>query len=77
VPELLRTQLAYLHTGATTADALDATRDWNEEIQGVKELPHESMQERVLREKMAQKTWAEFTQASVRGVMGVAVSLDR
>lgn len=77
VPELLRTQLAYLHTGATTADALDATRDWNEEIQGVKELPHESMQERVLREKMAQKTWAEFTQASVRGVMGVAVSLVR
>jgi protein TIF31 len=76
VPDLLRTQLAYLHTGATTADALDATRDWNEEIQGVKELPHEGMQERVLREKMAQKTWAEFTQASVRGVMSVAVSLS-
>ena len=72
--EVLRTQFAYLHTGATLADSLDAARDWNEEIQGIKELPHEAMQERVMREKMAQKTWAEFTQASVRGVLAVAVS---
>lgn len=71
--DILRTQLAYLHTGATVADSLDAARDWNEEIQGIKELPRESMQERVIREKMAQKTWAEFTQASVRGVLAVAV----
>lgn len=72
--DVLRTQLAYLHTGATVADSLDAARDWNEEIQGIKELPKGSMQERVIREKMAQKTWAEFTQASVRGVLAVAVS---
>ena len=72
--EVLRSQLAYLHTGATLADSLDAARDWNEEIQGIKELPREAMQERVMREKMAQKTWAEFTQASVRGVIAVAVS---
>lgn len=72
--DILRTQLAYLHTGATVADSLDAARDWNEEIQGIKELPRESMQERVIREKMAQKTWAEFTQASVRGVLAVTAS---
>ncbi|KAK4689464.1 protein TIF31, partial [Tremellales sp. Uapishka_1] len=71
-PELLRTQLAYLHTGSTGPDGLDGARDWNEEIQGIKELPRESMQERVLREKMAQKTWAEFTHASIRGVLSVA-----
>ena len=73
--DVLRTQLAYLHTGATVADSLDAARDWNEEIQGIKELPRGGMQERVIREKMAQKTWAEYTQASVRSVLAVAVSL--
>jgi protein TIF31 len=74
VGDVLRTQLAYLHTGATTADALDSARDWNEEIQGVKELPHAGVQERVQREKLAQKTWAEFTQASIRSVLTVSVS---
>lgn len=73
-PDILRTQLAYLHTGATTADALDSARDWNEEIQGIKELPREGMQEQVLREKMAQKTWAEYTSACVRAVVTVSVS---
>ena len=70
--DAIRSQLAYLHTGALSADAVDGARDWNEEIQGVKELPRESMQERVLREKMAQKTWAEFDAASVRCVLAVA-----
>ena len=73
--EPLRAQMAYLHTGATTADALDAARDWNEELQNVKELPREGMQERVLREKMAHKTWAEFNAASIRVVMAIAVRL--
>jgi protein TIF31 len=73
--EPLRSQMAYLHTGATTADALDAARDWNEELQNVRELPRDSMQERVLREKMAQKTWAEFNAASIRVIMAIAVSL--
>ena len=51
---------------------LDSARDWSEEIQGVKGLPHSNMQERVFRERMAQKTWFEFTQASLRTVMAVA-----
>lgn len=72
VSEILRTQLAYLHSGATVPDALDSSRDWNEEIQGIRELAHSTMQERVFRERMAQKTWAEFTQASLRAVMAVA-----
>ncbi|ORX37442.1 translational initiation-related protein [Kockovaella imperatae] len=70
--DLIKTQLAFLHTGAVTADGLDGARDWNEEIQGIRELPKKTMQERVLREKIAQKTFAEFTAASVRGVMAVA-----
>lgn len=72
VGDIVRSQLAYLHTGALSPDALDGARDWNEEIQGIKELPRSNMQERVLREKMAQKTWAEFTAASVRSVLAVA-----
>lgn len=72
VGDIVRSQIAYLHTGALSADALDGARDWNEEIQGIKELPRGTMQERVLREKMAQKTWAEFTAASVRCVLAVA-----
>lgn len=71
-PDILRTQLAYLYSGATVPEALDSARDWNEEIQGIKELPHSTMQERVFRERMAQKTWYEFTQASLRAVLGVA-----
>ncbi|KAK8866181.1 hypothetical protein IAR55_001332 [Kwoniella newhampshirensis] len=71
-PEVLRTQLAFLHTGAFGADSVDAARDWNEEIQGIRELPRGSMQERVFREKMLQKVWAEFDQAAIRAVQSVA-----
>lgn len=74
-PELLRTQLAYLHTGSTTMDGLESTRDWNEEMQGIKDLPKTNMQERQVREKMLHKTLTEFTQASVRGVLAVAVGV--
>ncbi|WWC58883.1 uncharacterized protein I303_101428 [Kwoniella dejecticola CBS 10117] len=70
--EMLRTQLAFLHTGAYGADNVDAARDWNEEIQGIRELPRSTMQERVFREKMLQKIWAEFDQAAVRAVQTVS-----
>ncbi|WRT64420.1 uncharacterized protein IL334_001352 [Kwoniella shivajii] len=70
--EILRTQLAFLHTGAYGADSVDAARDWNEEIQGIRELPRGSMQERVFREKMLQKVWAEFDQAAIRAVQTVS-----
>ena len=72
LPSVLRTQLAYLHTGAVTVDALDGARDWNEELQGVKELPRLTMHDKVTREKVAQKTWADFTVASVRAVQAVS-----
>jgi protein TIF31 len=73
-PEILRTQCAYLHTGSTTAVGLDSSRDWNEEIQGTKDLPKNTMQARSIREKMLHKTLTEFTSASVQGVLAVAVS---
>lgn len=71
VPDLLGTQLAFLQTGAISADGLDGARDWNEDIQGIKELPKEGVQDRVFRERLAQRTWADFTTASVRAVTNI------
>ncbi|WVQ82466.1 hypothetical protein IAT38_004595 [Cryptococcus sp. DSM 104549] len=71
-PEVLRTQLAFLHSGAYGPDLIDAARDWNEEIQGIRELPRGTVQERVFREKMMQKVWSEFDQAAVKAVQSVS-----
>ncbi len=73
-PDAQRMQLAYGYTGATTVDGLEGARDWNEEIQNARELPRSSTQERILRERVLQKTHAEFTAASVRAVIAIAVS---
>lgn len=70
-------QLAYGYTGATTVDGLEGARDWNEEIQNARELPRSTTQERILRERVLQKTHAEFTAASVRAVIAIAVSVVR
>jgi protein TIF31 len=71
-PDLVKTQLAYGYTGAVTPDALEGARDWNEELQNAREMPKGTTQERVLRERILQKTHAEFTAASVRGAMAIA-----
>ena len=71
-PDLIKTQLAYGYTGAITPDALEGARDWNEELQNAREMPKGSAQERVLRERILQKTHAEFTAACVRGSMAIA-----
>jgi len=71
-PDLVKTQLAYGYTGAITPDALEGARDWNEELQNARELPKATTQERVLRERVLQKTHAEFTAACIRGSMAIA-----
>lgn len=71
-PDLLRTQIAYGLTGATSADGLEAARDWNEELQNAREMPKSNPQERLLRERVLQKTHAEFTAACSRGAMAIA-----
>lgn len=71
-PDLVRTQLAYGYTGATSVDGLEGARDWNEELQNAREMPRGTHQERIVRERMLQKTHAEFTAASVRGAMAIA-----
>ncbi|KAJ9118180.1 hypothetical protein QFC22_004084 [Naganishia vaughanmartiniae] len=71
-PDLLRTQLAFGYTGAVTPDGLEAAREWNEELSSARELPRGSPAERMTRERMLQKTHAEFTAACVRGAMAIA-----
>jgi len=72
IPDAQRMQLAYGYTGATTVDGLEGARDWNEEIQNARELPRSTTQERILRERVLQKTHAEFTAAGVRAVIAIA-----
>lgn len=68
----LRSQTAFLLTGALTADTLDAGRDWNEELQSARELPRTSLVERLMRDRVLNRLHAEFTLAAARIVPRVA-----
>lgn len=67
--DLTRTQEAYLLAGAENAETL---RDWNEEFQSTRELPKETVQDRVFRERLTSKLFAEYNEAAVRGACLVA-----
>ncbi|XP_030073373.1 clustered mitochondria protein homolog isoform X2 [Microcaecilia unicolor] len=47
------------------------TRDWNEELQTTKELPHDSSTDQLLRERATFKIHSDFVAASTRGAMAV------
>lgn len=68
-PDLTRTQETYLMSGVENTETL---RDWNEEIQSTRELPRETVQDRVFRERLISKIFAEFNEAAARGAMMVA-----
>ncbi|KAL9027249.1 MAG: hypothetical protein Q9196_004202 [Gyalolechia fulgens] len=68
-PDLTRTQEAYLLSGVDNTETL---RDWNEEIQSTRELPRETVQDRVFRERLIAKIFAEFNDAAARGAVLVA-----
>jgi protein TIF31 len=64
-----RPQEPYLLAGADNAETL---RDWNEEFQSTRELPKETVQDRVFRERLTAKLFAEYNEAAVRGAVLVA-----
>ncbi|KAK5136356.1 hypothetical protein LTR08_003482 [Meristemomyces frigidus] len=64
--DLTRTQEPYLLAGADNAETL---RDWNEEFQSTRELPKETVQDRVFRERLTSKLFAEYNEAAVRGAV--------
>lgn len=71
-PDMLRTQNAFLLSGAVSADTLDGSRDWNEELQSSRELPRSSLAERLMRDRVLNRLHSEFTLAAARVVPRVA-----
>ncbi|KAI0390361.1 putative eukaryotic translation initiation factor 3 subunit CLU1/TIF31 [Xylariaceae sp. FL0594] len=69
VPDITRTQEGYLIAGVDNTDSL---RDWNEEFQAARELPKETVQDRVFRERFTSKLFADYTEAAARGAILVA-----
>ncbi|KUI64751.1 hypothetical protein VM1G_00416 [Cytospora mali] len=68
-PDITRTQETYLLAGVENTDTL---RDWNEEFQSAKELPKEGVQDRVFRERLLAKLYADYNDAAARGAVLVA-----
>ncbi|KAL9943667.1 hypothetical protein ACHAQF_008010 [Verticillium nonalfalfae] len=64
-----RSQETYLIAGVDNTDTL---RDWNEEFQSAKELPKETVQDRVFRERLLSKLFADYNDAATRGAVLVA-----
>jgi len=64
-----RSQETLLLGGAENTDSL---RDWNEEFQSAKELPRDTIQDRVFRERLLAKLYADYNDAAARGAVLVA-----
>lgn len=69
IPDATRPQETYLLSGVENTDTL---RDWNEEFQSAKELPKDSVQDRVFRERLISKLFADYNDAATKGALLVA-----
>lgn len=67
--DITRTQESYLVAGVENTETL---RDWNEEFQSTRELPKETVQDRVFRERLTSKLFADYNDAASRGAVLVA-----
>ncbi|KAJ5887837.1 Clustered mitochondria protein [Penicillium taxi] len=67
--DITRSQESYLISGADNAETL---RDWNEEFQTTRELPRDTVQDRVFRERLTSKLFADYNEAAARGAVLVA-----
>lgn len=68
-PDQARAQEAYLIGGVANTETL---RDWNEEFQTTRELPRDNVQDRVFRERLTSKLFADYNDAAARGAILVA-----
>jgi protein TIF31 len=68
-PDQTRAQEAYLIGGVDNTETL---RDWNEEFQTTRELPRDNIQDRVFRERLTSKLFADYNDAAARGAILVA-----
>jgi protein TIF31 len=53
-------------------DGNETLRDWNEEFQSTREIPKSTVQDRVFRERLTSKLFAEYNDAAARGAVLVA-----
>ena len=67
--DITRTQESYLVNGIENTETL---RDWNEEFQSTRELPKDTVQDRVFRERLTSKLFADYNDAASRGAILVA-----
>lgn len=67
-PDISRLQLPLIANGV---DGADYVKDWNEEVQAVKELPTLLIEERVLREHLLLKTLHEFSVAATHELVNI------
>ena len=67
--DITRTQESYLINGIENTETL---RDWNEEFQSTRELPKQTIQDRVFRERLTSKLFADYNDAASRGAVLVA-----
>ncbi|GBG58709.1 hypothetical protein CBR_g110 [Chara braunii] len=52
-------------------DVTGIQRDWNEELQSCRELPRESLQDRIIRDRALYKVTSDFVEAAVKGAKAV------
>ncbi|KAI5460069.1 clustered mitochondria-domain-containing protein [Mariannaea sp. PMI_226] len=69
LPDPTRSQETYLLNGVDNTDTL---RDWNEEFQSAKELPRGNVTDRVFRERLMSKLFADYNDAASKGAVMVA-----
>ncbi|KAH0541325.1 Intracellular distribution of mitochondria [Glutinoglossum americanum] len=67
--DIARTQESYLMSGQEHVELL---RDWNEEFQSTRELPRETVQERLFRERLISRLFADYNECAARGALLVA-----
>lgn len=67
-PDISRSQLPLLYNGV---DGTSNVKDWNEDIQSIKELPRASIDERILREQLLNKSTFEFTTVATETAMNI------
>ncbi|KKZ67794.1 protein TIF31 [[Emmonsia] crescens] len=68
-PDVTRSQENYLISGVDNSETL---RDWNEEFQSTRELPRDTVQDKVFRERLTSKLFADYNDAAARGAVLVA-----
>ncbi|RCK60406.1 Clustered mitochondria [Candida viswanathii] len=68
VPDLSRSQLPTITNGV---DGSDYIKEWNNDIQSIKELPTSTIQERIIRDKLIQKSLFEFNKTATETAINI------